>query len=137
MDTCNINEKTEVVKTKIINSHQQQYFDEGERGFAKQLLTYYTDILDKKSSANRSLKILDIGGGAGHFAMAVHEYLSGTNCEIFVVDTMSYDTWTKYADEVTFVKGSADDLTKLFEVETFDLIIGNYSGSLESSYFSC
>jgi SAM-dependent methyltransferase len=42
-----------------------------------------------------------------------------------VLDPTQYDTWAKNADKVTFVKGSAENLSELFEKETFDLVFAN------------
>jgi ubiquinone/menaquinone biosynthesis C-methylase UbiE len=69
--------------------------------------------------------MLGLGGGAGYFALSLHKHFFNNNCEIFVVDTTQYDTWEKHADKVTFVKASAENLSKLFSEETFDLVFAN------------
>jgi hypothetical protein len=42
-----------------------------------------------------------------------------------VVDTTQYDTWKKNSDKVTFVKDSAENLSKLFSEETSDMVFAN------------
>jgi SAM-dependent methyltransferase len=57
--------------------------------------------------------------------MSLRSCFPDKSCEIFVLDTTQYDTWTKNADKVTFVKDSAENLGKLFAEETVDLIFAN------------
>jgi ubiquinone/menaquinone biosynthesis C-methylase UbiE len=115
--------KTNDIKT--INAHQQQIYDEFEKETAAQLIEGYVDILTGGGGGGNTLKILDIGGGGGYFALSLRSYFSDEHCEIFVVDTTQYDTWKKYANQVTFVNASAENLSKLFREETFDLVFAN------------
>ncbi|MDR0687887.1 MAG: class I SAM-dependent methyltransferase [Prevotellaceae bacterium] len=111
---------------KTINAHQQQIYDLFERETAAELLKGYRDTLNNLiGGGGKSLKILDLGGGAGHFAMSLRSCFPDKRCEIFVLDTTQYGTWTKNADKITFVKDSAENLSKLFAEETFDLIFAN------------
>jgi SAM-dependent methyltransferase len=57
--------------------------------------------------------------------MAVSEYFNGEKCHVFVLDTTAYDTWKTFAHKVTFVEGLAEELSKLFAAETFDLVFAN------------
>ncbi len=42
-----------------------------------------------------------------------------------MIDTTEYPTWAEHSDKVTFVKQSADSLSKIFEENTFDLVFAN------------
>jgi SAM-dependent methyltransferase len=72
--------------------------------------------------------------------LSLHSYFSNKSCEVFIVDTTQYDTWKKHADKITFVKDSAENLSKLFSEETFDLVFANrvfhhfVKGSWEKSF---
>jgi SAM-dependent methyltransferase len=114
--------KTNNIKT--INIHQQQIYDWFEKETTKQLINGYVDILEKIKHRN-SLKILDIGGGGGYFALSLYDYFLGKDCEIHVIDTTQYDTWKQNSDKIIFVKNSAENLSKLFSENTFDLIFAN------------
>jgi SAM-dependent methyltransferase len=57
--------------------------------------------------------------------MSLRSCFPDKSCEIFVLDTTQYGTWTKNVDKVTFVKDSAENLGKLFSEETVDLIFAN------------
>jgi SAM-dependent methyltransferase len=131
--------KTNNIKT--INTYQQQMYDRFEKETARQLFDGYIDVLEKMKSRNtlkdinigeflrvgggKSLKIIDLGGGAGYFASLLRSYFPDKRCEIFVIDTTQYDTWEKYAGQITFIKDSAENLIKLFAEETFDLVFAN------------
>jgi ubiquinone/menaquinone biosynthesis C-methylase UbiE len=114
----------EINDIKVINTYQQKYYEEYEYATIMQLISGYVDVLEKFKHRN-SLKILDIGGGAGYFALSLHDYFPCENCKIYVVDTASYDTWGKNACKITFIEDSAENLSKLFEENTFDLIFAN------------
>jgi ubiquinone/menaquinone biosynthesis C-methylase UbiE len=80
----------------------------------------------KKFIGENTIRILDIGGGSGYFSVALYEYFKGKNCEIYVIDPMRYDTWSKFSEKVKFVQGTADDLSKIFNVGFFDIIFAKY-----------
>jgi ubiquinone/menaquinone biosynthesis C-methylase UbiE len=109
---------------RIINNQQRDYYADREEASVSQLFHYYAPVLNLLKE-RKSLKIIDLGGGGGNFALALHKYFAGIPCEVFVLDTMSYDTWTSYADKVTFMQGSANNLEKLFKKDMFDLIFAN------------
>jgi ubiquinone/menaquinone biosynthesis C-methylase UbiE len=109
---------------KIINDHQKSYYEKTEERVLSYILEKYSSLLNRLKS-RKTLKILDIGGANGRLAIALKEYFSNINCEIYVVDTTEYDSWTKYADKVTFIKTSADNLVELFETDSFDLVFAN------------
>jgi ubiquinone/menaquinone biosynthesis C-methylase UbiE len=73
----------------------------------------------------KNLKILDIGGASGNFALSLSEFFSNIKCEIFVVDTTQYETWMQYKNKINFIEGSANKLTTIFREEKFDLIFAN------------
>ncbi|KAA6335961.1 hypothetical protein EZS27_015845 [termite gut metagenome] len=110
---------------RVINAHQQQYYERIEKDSVDELLKLFSDVMEKMK--NRStLRILDIGGASGNFALALYEFFNNhCEVEVFVLDTTKYDTWVKFTDKITFVVGSADNLDKLFEVNTFDLVFVN------------
>jgi SAM-dependent methyltransferase len=78
--------------------------------------------------------------GGGYFSLSLHGYFSDRNCKIFVVDTTQYDAWEKNAGKITFVKDSAENLSKLFAEEPVDLVFTNWvfhhfvKGSWKESY---
>jgi ubiquinone/menaquinone biosynthesis C-methylase UbiE len=79
----------------------------------------------EKIKERKNIKILDIGGGSGYFAMAMYEKFYKNNCEIFVIDTTKYNTWEQNSDKIKFIENSANNLKILFESNTFDIIFAN------------
>ncbi|MDR1460781.1 MAG: class I SAM-dependent methyltransferase [Campylobacteraceae bacterium] len=109
---------------KVINKHQKDLFEEFEKASVVSFFNMFSDILQKYKNDKR-LKIIDIGGGSSYFAIALSDYFADLKCEVVVLDTTEYDTWANYSGKVTFIKGSADDLDKLFEKNSFDLVFAN------------
>lgn len=109
---------------KTINDYQKQIYLDFEKDTTQKLLDLYGAVLQKTKQLE-TLKILDIGGAGGFFAYALSDYFSDKTCEIYVLDTMEYPTWTTYSKKITFIKNSADNLNKLFDEYTFDLVFAN------------
>jgi ubiquinone/menaquinone biosynthesis C-methylase UbiE len=109
---------------KTINEHQIQSYERYEKATSDNLIKQYSFLLEKIKSRN-IIKILDIGGASGNFALALCKYFSEISCEVVVVDNTRYRTWTEYADKITFIENSADNLNALFSENTFDLIFAN------------
>jgi ubiquinone/menaquinone biosynthesis C-methylase UbiE len=122
---------------KVINEYQKQMYEEYEKATANGLIKQYSHILNKIKNCNISnigwggggyynrIKILDIGGASGNFALELCGYFSENECEVTVVDTTRYDTWNNYTKKITFVENSANNLEKLFSENTFDIIFAN------------
>ena len=112
---------------KRINKHQQQYYENIDRGYSLMLLKKFQYVLQKMKSREH-IKILDIGGGSGYFSALVCEYLSkqDVKCEIFVVDTMQYGTWAEFSGKITFIEESAENLDMIFDEGTFDIVFAKY-----------
>ena len=116
-------------KQKIINKHQQQYYENIDKSYSVRLLKKFHDVL-KKMENRHCIKILDIGGGSGYFSSLVYEYFFDMNidCEVFVIDTIKYDTWRNkiFHGKITFIEVSAERLSQVFEKETFDIVFAKY-----------
>lgn len=109
---------------KIINSHQKELYETYEEGSAKIYLDNYSYVLEKIKTKDE-VKILDIGGASGHYAVELYNYLAGRKRKITVLDSAKYDTWEKYSTEIEFIEESADNIEKLFSENTFDIVFAN------------
>jgi hypothetical protein len=109
---------------KIINEHQQQLYENHEMKSVVFVTQRFSYILEKIKD-RKEIKILDIGGASGYFAMSLNKYFSNKNCKVFLIDTKRYNTWIKYNHDITFIEGSANDLKRYFEEGAFDLIFAN------------
>jgi len=110
--------------TQVINEHQKIKYQDYEKRGVENLIIKYEFVLERVKS-NSEIRILDIGGASGHFAVGLYNYFSGKNCKIIVIDTTQYDTWEEYSDKIIFVKESVDNLNRLYTNEYFDLIFVN------------
>ena len=110
--------------TKIINGHQKVQYENMEKHISEELLSKYEDVLLKFKDTG-FIKILDIGGAGGNFALKLKEYFGDKKCGVTVIDNRTFDTWEKFSGRVAFVETSVDNLDKLYEKETFDLIFAN------------
>jgi ubiquinone/menaquinone biosynthesis C-methylase UbiE len=79
----------------------------------------------EKIKQKEDIKILDIGGASGYFALALSNYFQGKNCEIIIVDNTRYNTWDEFGDRIKFIEESANNLQKIFSDNTFDLVFAN------------
>jgi ubiquinone/menaquinone biosynthesis C-methylase UbiE len=109
---------------KVINEYQQQLYESYEERTRDFYLKNYSDILEKMKTRT-DLKILDIGGASGHFAVGLYDYFKNNNCKIIVLDTAKYNTWGKFSDKVEFIEASADNIDTLYHKNEFDLIFAN------------
>jgi SAM-dependent methyltransferase len=117
-----MNKTTENIR--IINEHQQDHYEYSEMVAVQYQLNACSAILTEMKTRN-ALRFLDIGGASGILALELRKIFPDKNCEIVVLDSTQYKNWERDADKITFVQGSAIDLTKLFDCGTFDLIFAN------------
>jgi ubiquinone/menaquinone biosynthesis C-methylase UbiE len=73
------------MQIKKINAYQQDYYEKSDKGNSLKFISEYSGFLEKIKN-KKTLKILDIGGGSGHFSMALSEYFLDKKCSIFVID---------------------------------------------------
>lgn len=111
---------------RSINAQQKILYADYE----KQGSTRYFDRYQKYLSQfkNRStLRILDIGGASGYFAMLLKDYFKAAQVEIYVLDITEYDTWhqDEFRKEIHFICDSVENLKSLFQEDTFDIIFAN------------
>jgi len=112
---------------RTINKHQQTYYESIDKDNSIRFFRKFQWVLQKVEN-RECLKILDIGGGSGYFSSLVYKYFTelDVKCEVFVIDTMRYNTWTEFSGKITFVEDSAENLDKIFEKGTFDIIFAKY-----------
>lgn len=111
---------------KELNEYQVQQFKHSEANNVKRVLKEYKDVLAELSTLKKPVKILDIGGGSGALAFALHEYLGDCEHEIYVLEITKYEIWNEFSNCIHFVEGSAFDVEKFFKQNTFDIIFVNY-----------
>ncbi|MDR2232726.1 MAG: class I SAM-dependent methyltransferase [Tannerella sp.] len=109
---------------RLINERQHTLYETYEKRFSIYYLSLYERIL-KTVKTKTEIKILDIGGASGHFAMELYSYFEASNCKIVVLDSLKYDTWSMFSDKIDFIKASVDDVNQLFAENTFDIIFAN------------
>ena len=109
---------------KLINEQQHNLYETYEKRFSAYYVKLYSKIL-KTFKTKEEIKILDIGGASGYFALELYKYFEGNNCKIVVLDTVKFDTWLTFSEKIDFVESSVDDVHKLFGEETFDIIFAN------------
>jgi len=115
-------QKSHLMKT--INESQKIQYEKLDKSICKELLSRFEPHISKYKN-NDSIKILDIGGASGHFALEVKEYFADKNCEVIVVDNTAFDTWGEFSNKIKFIQSSADNLDTFFGENTFDLIFVN------------
>ena len=111
---------------ETINTHQQFRYENYEKKTAAEDVYRYEAVLSKHRGRDH-LRILDIGGASGNFALSLSEYF-GSGTEIFVLDSSEYDTWQDdaYNTKIHFIKDSVEYLNKVFDpAQPFDLIFAN------------
>lgn len=111
---------------KNLNEYQVQQFKNSETKNVKRVLKEYKDVLSNLATLNKPIKILDIGGGSGALALALHQYLGECEHEIFVLEITKYSISDQLSNSIHFIEGSAFDIEKYFNQNTFDLIFVNY-----------
>jgi len=109
---------------RTINEYQKKLYGDIEKESAEWLFSKYNDVLEKYRE-KYALKILDIGGSRGYFALNVKEYFCNTDCDVTVVDNTRFDTWTDFSKRITFIEASVDDINKIFPEDTVDIVFAN------------
>jgi ubiquinone/menaquinone biosynthesis C-methylase UbiE len=114
---------------KTINDFQQQQYEIYGKNTAESLIKQYSALLETYKE-KEVLKILDVGGASGYFAMALSKYFGEKICEIVVVDTTKYSTWivvnrSNNIHNINFIEDFVENLNKYFSENTFDLIFAN------------
>ena len=111
----------------LINEHQKEYYESIDKDYSISFFEKFDWVLQNVKDREH-LKILDIGGGSGFFSYLVYEYFleKGLNCEVYVIDTMRYDTWVEFSGKVTFIEESAEKLGEIFKKETFDIVFAKF-----------
>lgn len=117
-------QKRDGSETKTINEHQKIQYGNMEKDVSKELLSRFAAVLSTYKE-NDSIKILDIGGASGHFALSLKEYFGNGNCEVTVIDNTVFETWDALSNKVTCIKTSADSINEIFSENTFDIIFAN------------
>ncbi|MCR5689473.1 MAG: methyltransferase domain-containing protein [Clostridiales bacterium] len=111
---------------ETINSSQQVLYEKYDKNTAAEDIRRYGRILGEYRG-RPGLRILDIGGASGNFALALAEYFGGS-AEIYVLDSADYPTWLDdaYSSRITFVRASVEELNSVFGGgKKFDLIFAN------------
>ena len=108
---------------KDLNDFQKNLFLSYEMNSANKRVEGCAKLLDSMMEKNKNIRILDIGGGAGYFAMALHKKL--VNAEVVVLEITEHNTWDTFK-EIKFVSGNAFEAENLFEHGSFDIIFVNY-----------
>ena len=109
---------------KKINEHQMALYESfASHECLKHLKRYLKYLGDFKS--RRNLKILDIGGGTGHFASVVMNYYKSNDVEVYVIDPVCEEALRNGETGVNFICDSAENLSSIFEENTFDIIFAN------------
>jgi len=111
-------------EVKCINEYQKIQYETLEKDMCKNLLLRFKPFISKYKN-NKPIKILDIGGASGYFALEIKEYFTNEKCEITVVDNTIFNTWAEFSNRITFIQSSADNLDSIFGENTFDLIFVN------------
>ena len=110
----------------IINAHQQLLYEKYERKTIEEDIDRFQKVLSKYSGYDK-VRILDIGGASGTFALALSDFFSNKT-EIYVLDNSEYATWQEdeYKAKVNFINDSVENLSSVFKnAEPFDLIFAN------------
>jgi SAM-dependent methyltransferase len=116
----------ELFEKKDLNDYQKEKFEESERGSVAKYFSRYEHIL-KQMPRDRKVKILDMGGGSGNFAFALHQYFTenGYDVDVYLLDITRYATWEEYASSVHFLGGSVFEAEKHFGQNVFDIVFLN------------
>ncbi|MDR1481161.1 MAG: class I SAM-dependent methyltransferase [Synergistaceae bacterium] len=116
----------ETFDKKDLNEHQKEKFEGYERNSVARYLARYENIL-KDLPRGKKIKVLDMGGGSGNFALALDRYFkeNGNDAEVSLLDITRYSTWEQYADVINIIEGSVFEAGKYFGQNYFDLIFLN------------
>ena len=109
---------------KIINEYQKNLYGNMEKTIPEWLFSKYNDVLQKHREKG-TLKILDIGGASGYFALKLKEYYSNIDCDVTVIDSTIFETWEEFSKKINCIETSVDNIDKIFPENTFDIIFAN------------
>lgn len=109
---------------RIINEYQKNLYGNMEKTISERLFSKYNDVLQKHRGKD-TLKILDIGGASGYFALKLKEYYCDTDCDVTVIDSTVFETWSEFSGRINCIETSVDDIDKIFSENTFDIIFAN------------
>ena len=110
----------------IINAHQQLLYEKYERKSIEEDINRFQEVLSKYSGYDK-VRILDIGGASGTFALALSDFFNNKT-EIYVLDNSAYTTWqeAEYTARIHFINDSVENLKSVFkDGKPFDLIFAN------------
>lgn len=111
---------------RTINVHQKNLYEEYERQGSQRYFDRYKQYLEPFRQ-NQGIRILDIGGASGYFAMLLKSFFQENGAEVYVLDITAYDTWTDSAlgRDIHFICDSVENLDKHFSSNTFDIVFAN------------
>lgn len=111
---------------KVINDHQKNLYERFSLTSCEKQLNRYLSHLSEFES-RKDLKILDIGGATGHLAYLMKKHFEQNGAEVYVVDPTEYDSWDRsaFGNDVHFICDTVENLQKIFDDNTFDIIIAN------------
>lgn len=109
-----------------INGHQKSVYAEYERQGSERYFKRYEAYLSAFKDRD-TLRILDIGGASGYFAMQLKSHFQNKNVEIYVLDITEYDTWrqAEFGRDIHFVCDSVENIGTIFQKNFFDMIFAN------------
>lgn len=112
--------------TKKINLQQKEKYDELNSKLIQSYIQVYSEELSGyMANRNGPIRILDIGGGAGRFGVALKE-LFPYEFEIHVVDNTRYESWDELKSIINFHEKSAFEIQDMFETKYFDFIFAHH-----------
>lgn len=109
---------------RIINEYQKNLYGNMEKTISEWLFSKYNGVIQKYRK-KRALKILDIGGASGHFAVMLKEFYFDIDCDVTVIDSTKFETWNEFSKKINSIETSADNIDRIFPEDTFDIIFAN------------
>ena len=107
-----------------INLNQKEYYRVIERNSVEFYTKKYQVYLEQ-FKGNKDLKILDIGGASGMFALYLSDVFNDSNCEVYVLDSTKYEEWEDLDSNVVFIEDTVENISKHFTKKSFDIIFMN------------
>jgi len=111
---------------KKINDYQKELYEMFDLQGSREQLQKYEQWLGR-FKGRKNIRILDIGGAGGCFALLLKQYFGANGVEIYVIDSVEYDSWKRedMRDEICFICDSVENLERHFREDTFDIIFAN------------